>query len=290
MGSDGVVRVSAANVNAQYIKLVQGKSEADRNKLFIQESKKSANTAFRIISGKSHSGTDMGIMASVKKRLYDKKSAETVRAIFDCINVNTTEDYADLMNRFMVETTEVQKKELKEVYKGTFNRRTFIHNRYSQVIFRVFDSEGIPLSDYDLLFTGPDNDPNHLPEGFLADRQRNRVNRESVTYFFNYDKMVGRDINGNSTIPGKDIPKQLGILVNPRPTDGFVRFSECMLEATEEFLELAMQPNTTTLLEIELNRNVDKNVFRLNKLDKDTMPSKEEGSFKDIEPSGEIVE
>jgi hypothetical protein len=260
------------------------------DKLFVKEYLQSTDTAFRIISGKSHSGTDMGIMASVKKGISDKKSNEIVKAIFNCVQVASKADYDALFKQFSDETTEVQTKELKEFYRGAIFRRTFIHNRYSQVIFKVLDSEGLPLTDYDLLFTGPKDDPNHLPEGFLADRQQNRVNRETVTYFFNYDVMLGEDILGKSTWAGKERPKQMGLLVRPRPTEGFVRFVECKLEATEDYLELALKPNTTTLLEIVLQRNVDKNVFRLQKLEKDTMPSKKEGDFKHIEPGEETVE
>ena len=287
LGSDGVVRVAAANLNAQYIKLIQGSTESDMDKLVVAEFKKSQDTAFRIITGKSHSGTEMGIMASVKKGISDKKSAETVKAIFDCIQVTTKAEYDALFKQFSDETTEVQKKELKEIYQGALFRRTFIHNRFSQVIFKICDTEGIPLTDYDLLFTGPKDDPNHLPEGFLADRQQNRVNRETVTYYFNYDNMLGQDIMGKPTQNGKERQKRLGLLIRPRPTDGFVRFVECKLEATEDYLEKALQPNTTTLLEIVLQRNVDKNIFRLEKLEKDTMPSKKDGDFKIYTKPGE---
>jgi hypothetical protein len=289
LGSDGVVRVSAANLNAHYIKLVQGDTAANSDKLFIEEFRRSPDTAFRIISRKSHSGKDMGILASVKKRLTEKKSREIVQSIFDCINVTTKDEYDVLLNRFAEETVEVQKKELREVHRGAFKQRTFLHHRYSQVIFKVRDSDGNPLSDYDLLFTGPNSDPNLLPEGFLSDRQQNRRNRETVTYFFNYDKMLGQDINGKATQTGNQLPKRLGLLIRPRPTEGFVRFVECKLEATYDYLKQVLQPNSTTLLEIVLRRNVDKNVFRLHKLEKDSMPSKKAGKFKAIKPGDELV-
>ncbi|MFV0590216.1 MAG: esterase/lipase family protein [Draconibacterium sp.] len=290
LGSDGVIRVAAANLNGQYIKLVQGTTAADADKLLIEVFRQAPETAFRIIAGKSHSGTEMGIMASVKKRLNDTKSKATVRAIFDCINVTSKTEYDALYARFSDETKNVQIKELREIHQGTFKRRTYLHHRYSQVIFKVCDAEGNPVSDYDLLFTGPDNDPNLLPEGFLADRQRNRISRETVTYFFNYDKMLGRDINGKPTESGKEMPKQLGIIVRPRPSEGFVSFKECKLEASRDYLEQALKPNSTTLLEIVLNRNVDKNVFRLKKLENDTMPGKKAGDFKNIQPARELAD
>ncbi len=289
-GSDGVVRVASANLNAQYIKLVQGNSNNDADKFLVAENIKSPVTAFRIISGKSHSGHEMGIMGSVKKRLNNSSSNETIKAIFDCIKVSTRTEYNALAEQFFNQTVEVQKKELKELYKGAIFRRTFINNRHAQVIFKVRDSDGLPLTDYDLLFTGPNDDPNHLPEGFHVDRQQNRVNRETVTYFFNFDNMVGEDINGKQIRKKSGISCEMGLLVRPRPTDGFVRFAGCKLEASADYLEKALQPNSTTLLEIVMNRYVDKNVFRLKKLDGDSMPSKNDGDFKDIRTSNETAE
>lgn len=52
------------------------------------------------------------------------------------------------------------------------------------VIFRVQDDEGFPITDFDLILTaGPDNNPNHLPKGFFADRQLNSINKETITFF-----------------------------------------------------------------------------------------------------------
>jgi hypothetical protein len=288
LGSDGVIRSAAANLNAQYIRLVQGSKKSGTDKLIIEDYRQSPAAAFRIIRNKSHSGDKMGIMASVKREISDTGSAETIKAIFDCIKVNDKSAYDLLFTRFSKETVEVQKDELEEKVKSIFNERTFIHSRFSQVIFKITDSDGIPLTDFDLLFTGPDNDPNHLPEGFFADRQQNRINRNTVTYYFNYDIMSGKNIKGEVSVSGH--LKSMGLIVRPRPAAGFVRFAECRLEATGEYLEKALQPNSTTLLEIILQRMVDKEVFRMNKLEGNSMPSKKEGDFSKIKPGKETAE
>lgn len=288
MGSDGVIRSAAANLNAQYIRLVQGSKKSGIDKLIIEEFKQSPGTAFRIIRKKSHSGKDIGIMASVKKEISDTKSTETIKAIYDCIKVTDKSEYDLLSAQFSKETLEVQKDELEEKVKSIFNERTFIHGRFSQVIFKITDSEGIPLTDFDLLFTGHDNDPNHLPEGFFADRQQNRINRNTVTYYFNYDIMSGKNIKGEASASGH--LKSMGLIVRPRPAAGFVRYADCSLEATAEYLEKALQPNSTTLLEIILQRMIDKEVFRMKKLEGNSMPSKKEGDFKNIKPGKETVE
>jgi hypothetical protein len=289
LGSDGVIRAAAANLNSRYIKLVQGSKKSDSKKLNLVEFRQSPGTAFRIIRGKAHSGEEMGIMASVKKDISDKRNAETVKAIYDCIRVTDKKEYDSLQKQFNDETIEVQKKELKETIKEKLFRRTFIHSRYAMVVFRIRDSNGIPLSDFDLLFTGPGNDPDHLPEGFFADRQQNRINRETVTYYFNYDAMTGKNIMGENLNPGNERPNLLGLEIRPRPVAGFIRYLPCKLEATVEYLEKVLQPNTTTLLDIVLQRNVDKQVFRLKKLKNDAMPPKDESDFKDIKPGDETI-
>ena len=291
LGSDGVIRVAAANLNAKYIRLVQGSKKSEAGKLTIDEDRKSPGTAFRIIRKKSHSGDKMGILASVKKEVTDTDSAETIKAIFDCIKVNSRPEYDSVYNRFIIETIEVQKDELEEpVKKGVLGDRTFIHSRFSQVIFKIYDSEGIPVTDFDLLFTGPGNNPNLLPEGFFADRQQNRLDRNTVTYYFNYDIMTGEDINGKNLRPAHSKQVMLGLKINPRPAEGFIRFVPCSLDASKDFLDKVLQPNCTTMLEIRLQRFVDKEVFRVKKLEGNSMPSTKEGDFKKIKPGKETIE
>jgi hypothetical protein len=290
LGTDGVIRSAAANINSQYIKLEQGTKAADLGKLFLADFRTSSATAFRIVHNKSHSGSDMGIMGSVKKEITDKKSAETVKAIFDCIKVSNRVEYDLQAKKFIDETKQVQTDELVENFDGKLFNRKFIHNRYSQLIFKITDTEGNSVTDFDLLFTGPDDDPNHLPEGFFMDRQMNRVNRNTVTYYFNYDVMSGEDITGKAVNPGKAQANTLGLEIRPRPSDGFVRYLPCKLEATVDYLEKVLQPNTTTLLDIVLQRIVDKEVFRLKKNDGNAMPSTKLGDFSKIKPGKDFVE
>lgn len=294
LGSDGVVRCAAANQNGQYVKLEQPMPVWDGRKwqqkpLEIKEFKEAPATPFRIVSHKSHSGDTMGIMKSVSRELSDTKSAETVKTIFRCIAVKTTDDYNKLATDFANETTQVQLKDLVEVDQRILGKKYFIHDRYSMVIFRVRDSEGYPVTDFDLILTGADNDPNGLPAGFFADRQMNQVNKSTVTYYFNYDVLHGRKamtVNGYKleALPGM---KELGLIIRPRPDDGFVRYMNCEIEASKELFELAIKPNSTTMVDICLQRIVSKEVFRYEKLNKpDQAPS---GSFKDVEPGNTIV-
>lgn len=61
VGSDGVVRVAAANLNYGLIRLVQ-----HGGALKVSKDDRSAKTALGVLPGRSHSGTTIGILASVK--------------------------------------------------------------------------------------------------------------------------------------------------------------------------------------------------------------------------------
>ena len=299
VGSDGVVRVAAANLCGRYIKLGQqtlkkkpgkkGKFEA--NDLKVEEFTEAQNTALRIISGKSHSGSRMGIMRSVKKTLRDKKSQETVEAILDCLKVQTKAQYQSLCQRFATKTKDVQKQEIHEVETQFLRSDThFLHDKFSMVIFRVRDDEDYPIIDFDLILTaGSKSDPNHLPQGFFADRQRNSINPETVTYFFNYDAMAGseavKDKDNNVVRKAMAGAETLGFRIVPRPDSGFVHYLPCEINASKNLLQQALHSNSTTLIDIRLRRIVRKNVFRMDKMTNKTKPLK----FKKAKPGDEIV-
>lgn len=300
LGSDGVVRVAAANLCGSYIKLVQQvpkkkpgkKGEFEANVFEVEEFTEAPASAFRIISGKSHSGSKMGIMRSVKKTARDRKSREIIKAILDCLKVQTKSQYEKLCQRFEIETQEVQKQEIHEVETHFLRSDThFFHDKFSMVIFRVHDDEDYPITDFDLILTaGPDSDPNHLPRGFFADRQRNSVNRETITYYFSYDVMAGADevFDKENKIVREAMAgaETLGFRIIPRPDSGFVHYLPCEIKASKDLLHQALKPNSTTLIDIRVRRIVRKNVFRLKKMMNDTI----KGEFKKTKPGDEIVD
>lgn len=301
-GSDGVVRVAAANLEATYIKLEQPVPSRDENGQLIKDKKGNLITGdckvtktktapavpLRIVSNKSHSGGKMGIMNSVG--LNDEKSIETVSSILDCIKVKTKSDYDAIHAKFEAETQQVQKNEKVEIEKSLLlSNRYFIHDRYTMIIFKVTDSEGHPINDYDLLLAGEDNDPNRLPKGFFIDRQQNKNSKNTVTYFLNYDILEGSEAipdpnNEEKTLRdstlGIDI---LGIIIKARPDEGFVKYIECRYQATRKLFNQALNPNSTTMIDIVLQRIVDKEVFRMEKTDSPK-------NFKNVKISNEIIE
>jgi len=292
LGSDGVVRSAAANLNATLITIRQAidaqPGQGVTQKDPVIDTHKVTDKVFRIITGKSHSGDDMGIMSSVKADSTDTASAGTVRSIIRCIQVQDDAAYDQLCRDFAQETIDVQAAEKVEAVEGLFrSKRYFIHDRYCMVIFRVSDSEGYPVTDYDLIFTaGEKNDPNHLPEGFFSDRQQNSRNKETVTYFVNYDILKGSPavMDGNDTIrEATEGIERLGLKVLPRPDSGFVRYLPLNLVANKDFFDKMVRGNATILIDICLERLVSREVFRLEG-PVTVMPDPDHGSFKDVKP------
>jgi hypothetical protein len=227
-----------------------------------------AKTPLRIVAGKSHSGDTRGIMKSVRAAAGTAKNQPTVDAIFSCIKVKTKNDYAAVAKAFDAASAQVQEEERLEVERRRLLRDTyFIHDLFSMVIFRVTDHEGYPVSDFDLILTGGENnDPNHLPQGFFADRQLNPNNRNTVTYYFNHSVMTGCDavMDGNDVVrPKLEGTTALGLKVVARPDTGFAQYMPCAITASTDVLKTVLVPNTTTMVDIVLRRVVGKETFRL---------------------------
>lgn len=293
LGSDGVVRVAAANLQSTYLKLQQQplaegstpkKQDAGSPLEIKGRVRHSADAPLRIIAGASHSGKKLGVMRSVDEAKDAQHGRELVQAVFDCVSVKTTAQYAALEQRFAEETAAVQAAELVEIQDRLLRDRTFIHDRATQVIFRVTDTEGHAVTDFDLVLTGANDDPNLLPAGFFRDRQRNSRSRNTLTYYFNHDVMAGCPpvVHGGRQVreaqPGI---AELGLRILPRPDEGFVRYLPASIRASEKIFEAILRANRTTLVDIVLQRVVSEGVFRLGR-------GARQVDFEDTKPGGSI--
>ena len=298
-GSDGVVRIAAADLNATLIQLNQesprkktgAKGRFEAPQLDVGEFVKAPQTATRVVRRSSHSGKDMGIMRSVSVSAGSRKGRDTVNAIIDCLNVRTKTQYNNVVRKHAEETQAVQEDERLEVEDRLLLPDSyFVHDRYSMVVFRVTDDRGHAVKDFDLLLTsGPNNDPDRLPRGFFVDRQRNRLNAETVTYFVNYDVMNGApEVTAGEKVvrPASHSAESLGFRIIPRPSSGFVHYLPCEIQASTNLLDAALQPNGTTLIDIRLQRVVRKNVFRMSRMQGDSTA----GNFKKTKPGDKIAD
>ncbi len=250
-GSDGVVRVAAANLNYGLIRLVQTDGA-----LALKKDDRSAKTALGVLPGRSHSGTTIGILASVTAD--DDGTHPTVQWVLRCLEVGSAAAYNRLVKDLEDLTTKTQTDERKQAVKQLFVfRRTFVTNRYCMLVIRIIDDRGNNLSDYDVLFTaGPDYDPNHLPPGFFVDRQRNQRSPGKLTYYIDYDVM-------NDWFSKPELAGKFGVRITARPAEGFAYYTVAEHKGTFAALKRYFEPNQTLMIEVELRRHVVEGVFRL---------------------------
>lgn len=282
LGSDGVVRVAAANLEGRCVRLVQqapklvkdsrGRVDVEAPLLELDKTAKleAPPTPLRVLEGKSHSGTTKGVMASVKAAVGTKADQATVDSILRCIAVKSAASYRTVIDDFAAESQAVMDAERLEVERRFLvDDRYFIHDQYSMVVFRVTDHEGFPVNDYDLLLTaGQEDDPNHLPQGFFVDRQQNPNRRNTITYFINHSVMVGcPEVRDGTKVVRPELPgtTALGFRLVARPDEGFARYRPCGLKASTTVLKEVVRPNATTLVDIVLRRVVGKETFRLDR-------------------------
>jgi hypothetical protein len=250
-GSDGVVRVAAANMNYGLIRLVQ-----QDGGLLLAKAGQSARHAFGILPGRSHSGDSIGIMRSVKEG--SGLSHPTVKWALDCLAVTDGESYQTVADELDALTRQTQMEERKRTATDLFLfSREFETHRYCMFVFRIMDDRGNELADYDIIFTaGPQYSESHLPPGFFIDRQRNQINPGKLTYYMDYDVMA-------DWFKKPEVGDKFGFKIAARPAAGYSFYT--VAEHCGTFSELGsfFEPNRTLMVEVMLKRLVMEGVFRL---------------------------
>ncbi len=190
-GGDGVVRLAAANLNYEYVRLEQ----SSLGELIPVAWKRSPKTPLRILPA-SHGGDRIGIMTSVKSDGVHP----TLDAILEIWKLRN-ETHGDQYWRYF------------PIHERRESARS---SARSMVVFRVVDDRGELLSDYDLYFTaGPDASPDALPKGFFIDRQRNSKHPGKLTYFLDHSKIA-------------NVP--IGFRVDARPDNGLAYYKPAYID------------------------------------------------------------
>lgn len=248
-GTDGVVRVAAANLNYRKVTLLQNpnslllsktpaniKIESKELEIVGDIKKPLFETPLEVLPNTSHSQKNKGIMGSVTKANYAKK--QVVSSIVECLKVKNNSDYTAVTNQMRARTEDVQSSGSKA--------------KYTMVTFRITDTQGMSVNDFDvLLLAGNDYMPDQLPKGFYVDHQKNKTNDNALTYYLNFSKL-------SKLKDGK-----IGFRIRTRPEEGFVYYESAEFRSNDlNFTELFVE-NQTLLVNIVLNRCVSENTFVL---------------------------
>lgn len=268
-GSDGVVRLAAANIAHRWLSLTEGETQVAMTGVFEKDGKTPKKASllaygndlrvaepcpFLVVPDAAHSGTKIGIMRSPTLENADNKPV--VLAILKALSVNTKKAYQDLAAEWEAATVREQS--------GSGRRR-----RFFQMIVRVSDDQGKPVTDYDfVLLAGEKYDPDKLPRNFLVDKQSNKRSRQTITFYLDFDAMMAiRD-------------GRFGFRVVARPDEGFACYVPVEFRAEAATIGTFVDPNTTLYLDITLRRHLDRETARLD-------PASDGArSFKKTEPGG----
>lgn len=201
-GGDGVVRVAAANLNYEYVRLEQ----RSNGELLPVAWKRSAPTPLCVLPA-SHSGDRIGIMTSVKLE-GPHPTLEAIARILPLRNEAHPDQYWP--------------------HRAVQAQHNFAH---TMLVFRVVDDRGELLSDYDLFFTaGPKASPDLLPKGFFVDRQRNSKHPGKLTYFLDHSKIsdtpIGLHIEAR---PDTGLAFYKPAFINPARLEGVIRPNETLM-------------------------------------------------------------
>ncbi|MBI2786035.1 MAG: phospholipase [Legionella longbeachae] len=259
-GSDGVVRVAATNMN--YSLLILHQEGHNGENLVVAKMIRTQPMAFGVLPGCAHSGKNIGIIRSVT--MANAATHPTAIWVLRCLQVKNPNSYNTLTKELDKLTKETQKNEQEETVKTLIYKRDYITNRYSMIIFRLIDDRGNHLIDYDLYLTaGPKYSEQALPTGFFVDRQRNLNNRGKLTYYLDYDIMEA----------GINNPKMQGnlgfrIKAYPESSDQALAYYRLLdFHSSLADINKILHPNETVMVEIMLQRRVDRTVSRItNKL------------------------
>jgi hypothetical protein len=260
-GSDGVVRIAAANLNAHHAVLSpQVGTRAGVDTLALNLSR-GPRCAFKLIAGAAHSGDELGIMASA--------APATVQAILRCLQIRNADDYEALCDVFERENAarDADKVELEPA--GPFAPRVHIHDPRSLLIVRLADEAGEPLTGAGFLLTaGAQASADLLPDGFMLDRQANSKQRTTISLFLDHsllagDARVADPRNSRKTLRAAVAShRPYGVSVQPVDLVGLVHHALAR-SATGDDLFAMLGPHQTTVLDVVLPRKIHEGVFRL---------------------------
>jgi pimeloyl-ACP methyl ester carboxylesterase len=285
-GSDGVIRASATNLNYNYVRYVATKEaraldwdaiveqekhhlnrKGDRLNLYevADESRPGKDRTvipFAVVDQCAHSGKDMGIVSGSLPR-------DQVMRLIDI--ALTAKDWPAVVERFDEET--------KATYEAARNRKTPAfwktwldngqsqYDRHAQVVFRLRDQFGRPVTHYDVFFDSVEGKikTKSLPmRELINDKHINGSDHNIIVFYLRVDKW-----DENTRDWASQIPATGGCYVEVtavQPDTGEVKFLPFRMNFTVDQLMAWVQPHRTTIIDIEMYRIGSPDIYRLTRL------------------------
>jgi len=258
-GSDGLVRMAAANLNARHAVLArQGGGGSNTLALNVTTAPR---TAFKLVAGASHSGDDKGIMAAAPEA--------TLNALLRCMQVRDVNAYHQLCDAFAAENAQRDADCVEKESVGPFPVRVHIHDPRCMLLVRLTDEGGEPLLGARLLLkAGTPPNPDWMPQGFMLDRQANSRQKNVITFFLNHALLAGAprvadpDNTRRTLRAAMDSHRPYGATIEPNDLTGLVHHALASTMAKDDLFQI-VGPHQPTVLDVVLPRQVREGVFRL---------------------------
>ena len=276
-GSDGVVRVSSASLNYQYLKLgptqdalqlgwKKAREQQDRHLnrrgrrqgyYEIQETSLPGTGGRREIPLAipyecAHSGEPMGIVTGEKPR------AQVMRLIQVALAGLKLKEPGVRATAFRNETEATYRKvvvaQAPAWWAKWIQEPRAQYDRHAQVIFRIRDQDGRPIPDFDIFFdaSGERRDPSRPIKDLIEDKHVNTSAPHIITFYLRTDAFfadAGRWIARVPEVGGCFLEVSA---VEPQTSE--IIYLPLRFEFTPEELQTWIQGNRTTIIDVQLLR------------------------------------
>ncbi|HYG23341.1 MAG TPA: hypothetical protein VEH04_11205 [Verrucomicrobiae bacterium] len=283
-GSDGVVRVSASNVNFNYLRFgptpaaletrwTDAVRQQDRHlarqdkQTEFYELKESSLPGsnnrpvvpFAIPFHCAHSGDEMGIVSGSQPR------TQVLRLIQMSLEATPT-TWPQLVSAFEKETEATYDRALKQQppawWKKWLDDTRAQYDHHAQVIFRVRDQDGRPAGSFDVYFDSAQQDSKARPiQTLFEDKHLNQVSGNIITFYLRTDAYVANRRKWVAMVPEVEMCA-LEVSAIETQTEEILYLPFRMKLKTEQLVQW-IQGHRTTIIDIELLRLPSPNVFKM---------------------------
>ena len=283
-GSDGVVRVSASNVNFNYVRFTP--TAAARRIDWDTASKQKAQhldrtgkrTEFYEIKTASlpgakgravvplaipfqcaHSGDKMGIVSG---SLPQKQVLRLIQLGLEA----QPDTWPNLVAAFQKETDDTYKNALEQEappwWKKWLDDPRAQYDHHAQLIFRVRDQEGRPVPHYDIFFASKQGNAKARPvQTLFEDKHVNGLNSNIINFYLRTDAF---DAGQKRWVPQVPEVKDCALEITAvEPQTGLILYLPLRLELDTDQLTQWVQGDRTTLIDVELLRLPSPDVFKI---------------------------
>jgi pimeloyl-ACP methyl ester carboxylesterase len=283
-GSDGVVRVPASNLNFSYAfyqvnadgaKVTPQQVQRDRSTKhlpasadYYSRSKASIPGAdgreavpFAIPYNTAHSGNELGIVDGSKNR------SEVQPLIKMALDTRSVAQWRARRQSFVEATAATLEKARGSTLGGLFGdlkgwTRQAQYDAHSQIIIRLFDQDGRPITDYDIYFGRPTGAKGSKDVAdLIVDTHRNGKSNNVHTFFLRVRQWNSDTKDWDDQIDDID-GVFLEISGNEPQTDD-IQYVPFRLQLDKGALRKWIIPHTTTVVDVEMLRLPSPNVFRI---------------------------